>query len=71
MAPVIKELISTLNSRYVDFDPSSLEHQRLFKTFIETNSWKHTDVRFNLKPPHTNIVQMMYEEMTIFALSSI
>lgn len=42
--------------QYVQFNPNNNEHRKIAATFLKTQSWKHTNVRFIVERPFVDVV---------------
>lgn len=39
----------------VSYDPNTPAHLKAYKTFFETGSWRHTDLRFEVEHPYIDV----------------
>lgn len=40
----------------VQFNPENPEHRKIVATYLKTQSWKHTKIRFMIERPYTDVV---------------
>jgi len=60
------KILSQVGNNYVHFDPSNTEHRRLAAIYVNTRSWKHTNTRFEVEFPYTNIITMITTKLAVY-----
>lgn len=55
--------IVRVTANQVFFDPANPEHRKIAATHIATHSWRHTNLRFYVEQPFTNVVSMITMKM--------
>jgi hypothetical protein len=45
-----------LQAKHVStYDPTIIPHRKAYAKFLETNSWKHTELRFDVEHPYVDV----------------
>ena len=66
---MITQFMASVLSHYVKFDASNAEHRRLAAEYLQTRSWKHTQTRFIIQFPFTNVVTMLTTKIALYYTS--
>lgn len=48
-------ILQSMTNVKTSFDASNVEHRKLFSKFIQTNSWKHTNIRFKVELDYVDV----------------
>lgn len=51
------KLLDRVQRPVVVFDPANSTHRQLYRTFLDTNSWNHSPIRFDL---HEDFLELPY-----------
>lgn len=43
------------NRPMVDFDPTNVNHRLLYQEFLQTNSWSHSPIRFDMPEQYLDL----------------
>lgn len=66
---MITQFMASVLAHYVKFDASDEHHRRLAAEYLQTRSWKHTQTRFIVQYPFTNVVTMLTTKMALYYTS--
>lgn len=51
--------LNRLTANRVYFDPQNPDHRQIVAKYMVTRSWKHTDTRFFIEQPYSNVVSLV------------
>lgn len=63
---MISQQLIDLMGKFTEFDPSNAEHRRLAAVYLKSRSWAHTDTRFVVSKPYTNVVTLITTKLATY-----